>query len=373
MSARNIRIYPLFMEIKVKIGIIGIGRLGLCFALNLSNSGFNVIGYDIDKKYIDLLSSKNFNSTEPCVNELLYNCCIDFTTNISDVMESDIIFIFVNTPSNLDGSFDHSQVDSVLSGLNNYDRTIVICSTVMPGYCDYIKDKRIIYNPQFIAQGSIIQGQLYPDLVLIGVEEIGRDELVKEIYSVVCKNSPVVKVMDCLSAEVTKLALNCYITTKISFANSLGDICKNIGADCDAVLSAISSDTRIGSKCFSYGYGYGGPCFPRDNKAFIHFAKNHVIPYLSEATEKVNEDHLLQQLKLIEKNNLPSNVEIVGDHAIITGVCFKQESKILDESQQLRLAFELTKKYKVTIRDSDVVINELKEKYEDIFLYEAIL
>jgi len=356
----------------MKIGIIGVGRLGLCFALNLSNAGFSVVGHDIQQEYVDALSSKKFISTEPLVAEMLLTSSAQFTSDMDEVRRSDILFVFVNTPSNSDGSFSHNQVDSVLVGLRGYAGTITICSTVMPGYCDSLNDPRIVYSPQFIAQGSIIKDQLHPDLVLIGAEDFARAAEVESVYARVCKNYPAFKTMDRLSAEITKLALNCYITTKISFANNLGDICKTVGANCEAVLSAMSSDSRIGSKYFNYGYGYGGPCFPRDNKAFIHFARDYVRPHLSEATELVNEDHLLQQLKLIEKGILPSNVQIVGKSAIVTGVCFKLQSNILDESQQLRLAIALTKTHDVTIRDSETVIDAVQAKYLNLFSYEII-
>jgi UDPglucose 6-dehydrogenase len=356
----------------MKIGIIGVGKLGLCFALNLSRFGFDVIGYDIRENYIDSLLRKDFISIEPMVNDMLQSSSVCFTTNINKACQSDILFIFVNTPSNLDGSFNHSQINSVFDKIQSYSNTIVICSTVMPGYCNSLHDSRIVYSPQFVAQGSIIQNQISPDLVLIGATDNSRAEIVKNIYFDICNNYPNCRILDCLSAEIAKVALNCYVTMKISFANNLGDICKFAGANCDGVLSAISSDSRIGEKCFKYGYGYGGPCFPRDNKAFIHFANNYVQPYLSEAVDKINEDHLIRQLKLIEKGILPSNLNIAGEYATITGICFKSDSNILDESQQLRLAMALKKKYNVKIRDSKIVIDELNKNYGNIFMYEEI-
>jgi len=356
----------------MRIGVIGIGKLGLCLALTLERCGFDVVGYDIRQDHVDSLIEKKFNSVEPLVNDFLQSSSIKFTNNINIILTCDIVFIMTNTPSKSTGEFNHEQINSVLDDLKYFSNLIVICSTVMPGYCDSLNDTRIIYSPQFVAQGSIIENQKSPDIVLIGHKNKEGLETIKSIYRKLYTNTPVYKSMDWLSAEITKLALNCYITTKISFANMLGDICNVLGANSKEVLSAIGSDSRVGSKCFSYGYGYGGPCFPRDNKAFINFTKLHKIePFISKATESTNENHLLLQLELISNGIYPDNVEINGDSAIITGVCFKGGSEILDESQQLKLALKMIDCYKITIKESKCVVDELKSKYGDVFSYEV--
>jgi len=212
----------------MKIGVLGVGRLGLCFALNLNESGFDVIGYDKNNHYIDSLLNKTFFSFEPMVNEMLLNNSIKFTNNIKDVKTADVLFLFVDTPSKKNGNFDHSNIETVLSNLKNYKNTIVICSTVMPGFCDSLNDRRIVYNPQFISQGNIIQDQIHPDIILIGHKDKKRLRTLKKIYGKICKNFKNYKVMDHTSAEITKLSLNCYVTAKISFANSIGDLCKQV-------------------------------------------------------------------------------------------------------------------------------------------------
>lgn len=359
----------------MKIGVLGIGRLGLCFALNLSQH-FEVCGYDIREDYIKSLADWRawFDSPEPFVNEMLSSTSASFTSDIEEVKKSDVLFIMVNTPSQADGSFYHGNIDSILSNLKDFTGPIVISSTVMPGYCDSLNDSRIVYNPQFIAQGSIIMDQQRPDFILIGSENDAYTDVLQQIYTSLCGPSWTYKVMNRVSAEITKLAINCYTTAKISFANMIGDICNLSGANYENVLSAVGSDKRVGRHCFNYGYGFGGPCFPRDNRALASFIESKgVNASLCRATDEFNFDHIQQQLKLISMNVLPENVQMIDNEFIITGVSYKANSEILDESQQLKLAFALAKTHKVTIRESEYLVNQLKSEYGNFFNYEVIL
>lgn len=355
----------------MKIGVVGIGKLGLCLALNLSRSGFEVVGFDQRQEYIHCLASKNFTSMEPGVNELLATTDVIFTAEINEVRPTDLVMVVVDTPSNSDGSFCHRNLDAVLDALQGYQGYIVICSTVMPGYCDSLGNHRIVYNPQFVAQGNILHHQRHPDFILVGTESAEADQLLQGIHDRLCLNQPVRRTVPRMAAEISKLALNCYITTKISFANMVGDLCLHNGIQPEQVLQTISCDTRVGTKCFSHGYGYGGPCFPRDNKAFIHFAQQYIEPHISRATEATNEEHFRQQKQLMDKGILPANVTISGDKAIINGVCFNERSKMLVESQQLRMALDLATQYKVVVQEDLAVIEELKQRFGDLFIYEA--
>ena len=357
----------------MKISIIGIGQLGLSLALNLDSCGYKVVGYDINSNYINKLKNRKFNSSEPFIQELLKKHSVIFTDDVKIIDDTDLSFVMVNTPSLPNNNFDHSQIDIVLDKIKHYTGIIVICSTVMPFYCGTINNPNIVYNPQFVAQGSIINNQRNPDMILIGSENDEHVCVLKKIYKTLCEKEPNFRVMDTLSAEITKLALNCYITTKISFANMLGDVCKTVGAKCEDILSAIGSDSRVGSKNFSYGYGYGGPCFPRDNKAFTNFARqNGIEPFINIATEITNDAHLDQQIKLIEKGIVPDNIEFCNKRLVVNGVCYKQKTQILDESQQLKLAIRLSKEYQITIREKQKVVKQLIEKYGDTFEYEEL-
>jgi UDPglucose 6-dehydrogenase len=363
-----------------KIAIIGIGRLGLCLALNLERVGYEIIGIDVSQDYVGSLNQKTFSSPEPLVNEYLSNSRhFQTSTNLSEALKEDIhlLFLVLPTPSKLNGEFNHHSIDEVIEKLchlktvSNH-QTIVINSTCMPGYCDSIQAKlqsahfNLIYNPEFIAQGSIMRDQQQPDQVLIGEENTKAGDAVVEVYKKLCTNTPVFCRMSLISAEITKLATNCFLTTKIAFANAIGDIAKTAGAEPEKILQAIGSDSRIGSKYFHYGYGYGGPCFPRDNKAFSQFAKNNSYPaFVNEATDKSNEQHheflVMQYTSKFSKQ----------DEIIFDSVTYKKGTDILEESQQLKLALSLAELgYRVVIKESAVVIDKLKKSYPDLFQYQ---
>lgn len=364
-----------------KIAIIGIGRLGLCLALNLERVGYEVIGVDVDTDYVAAINNKTFQSPEPMVNGYL-SASEKFiaTTDIKKIAGSAIqlIFIVVPTPSLADGSFDHSYIDEAVnrlaaSGKSEVQRHLVINSTTIPGYCDALQDRvahlnyTVTYNPEFIAQGSIIKDQQQPDQVLIGEGSSAAGDLLQEVYSKLCHNAPVFCRMQRISAEITKLATNCFLTTKISFANAIGDLAVKAGAEPERILAAIGSDSRIGNKYFGYGFGYGGPCFPRDNKAFTTFAAGHSYHMLiSEATDKANEAHNDFLFGEWVKKHGP------GETITFDSVTYKKGTDIIEASQQLKLAVALAKAGRtVKIKDNAAVIKQLIDQYNNLFIYEV--
>jgi nucleotide sugar dehydrogenase len=362
------------------VSVIGIGKLGICFALNLEKCGYNVIGVDIDKNYVNLINEKKLKSYEPYVEEYLKSAKHFYaTTDLKKALASEVIFILVQTPSLPNGKYDQSYVEKIIDELISLNvkkptKHIVISCTVDPGFCDKVAKRleplnyTVTYNPEFIAQGSVIADQQNPDMILIGTNSKEAADILEEIYRKMCKNKPSFKRMDRLSAEITKIALNCFITTKISFANSIGDLCEKIGADADKVLDAIGSDSKIGNKCLKYGFGYGGPCLPRDNRAILAFASDNGIDLLiSKATDETNEAHLdFQYAQYVA--NYDKNHPIVFD-----GITYKKNTVILEESQPLKLAIKLAKNgYTVVVRDRQIVIEQMKKTYNDLFEYKII-
>jgi UDPglucose 6-dehydrogenase len=143
----------------------------------------------------------------------------------------------------------------------------------------------------------------------------------------------------------------------------VGDLATKIGANPDKVLHAVGSDSRINNKFFRYGFGWGGPCFPRDTRAYMRLAKNNDMPFdMCEASTNINDKHLHFQ---IEQFLNSGQSEYFTD-----SVTYKKGTVILEESQQLRFAYALAKSgIKVTIQESDKVIKILKESYGDVFNY----
>lgn len=360
-----------------KIAVIGIGRLGLCFALNLERIGYYVIGIDVNEEYINQLNDKAFTSFEPDLESYLKKATnFVASTDYSLLNDSDIEFVFcvVPTPSMENGCFSHQFIDEVAKEFQKLPKPIkkrhlIIASTTMPGYCDDLAKQlklhnySVNYNPEFIAQGTIIRDQQHPDQILIGEGDVDATLFLKDIYSKMCFSNPQIHVMSLKSAEITKLATNCFLTMKISFANSIGDLATSAGGEPDKILQAIGADSRIGAKYLKYGYGFGGPCFPRDNRALVAFASNsnQTIP-LSEATINVNESHLDFQFNELIKENLPEY--------IFDSLTYKKGTDILEESQQLKLALKLVNAGKKVIVENSEDVREIIEiQYPNYFTF----
>jgi nucleotide sugar dehydrogenase len=361
----------------MKIGIVGIGKLGLCFALNLEKSGFEIVGIDVSQEYVDSINNKTLISEEPLVEELLkkQNNFLA-TTKYEDLADIETVFILVATPSLPDGSYDHTQVEAAFENILALKKenaisvkNLVIGCTTMPGYCNSLQMKidklglemHIAYNPEFIAQGTVIRDQIYPDMILIGANDEKLTAEIVSVYEKLVMNSPKFALMSPLEAEITKIALNCFLTTKIAYANMVGDVAIASGADPKKILSAIGADSRIGEKYLKYGYGFGGPCFPRDNRAFaIHADSVGIDAKISKSTDESNRQHLKFQTE-----NL-----LCEDEFYFDSVTYKPESTLLVESQQLALAVNLADAgKKVHITERKYVIEQLKNMYGEKFIY----
>lgn len=361
-----------------KIGVIGLGRLGLCLALNLENVGYEVWGYDISKQRINDIKNKKVITTEPGVSLLLERQKnLHVTDYCRDVLhECDVIFVVIATPSGKDGKYNHDYINNFINsevipfGKVN-KKHLIINSTVMPGYSDYLHDYikdlgwHVSYNPEFIAQGSIIYDQQHPDMILIGARNEEAGNAIEDIYTKLCINKPVFCKMNALEAEITKIGLNCFLATKISYANMIGDICKKVGANEVKVLNAIGSDTRVGNKYLKWGYGYGGECIPRDHRALGIFAKeNGITDVISKATDMYNDLHLEYQLDQFLADHKKKTVFKLED-----GVAFKKGTDILTESQQLKFALRLIKEgYVVEIIDRKEVLEQVEKLYPNMFI-----
>ena len=337
----------------MKIGLIGAGRLGICLALLIEQEGYHVIASDVREDYINDLQNKKINSTEPQVQELLeHSINLQFTTdNRKVIRESDVIFTLVQTPSLEDGSYDVSAVWEVvedikkeMSGIANYPKSFVVGCTTNPGDCDQFKDALpesvdVYYNPEFIAQGSIVDDLRHADMVLLGGKGQHSGALEMMYYQI--QNGfkvANVNTMSAKAAELTKIAVNCYLTTKITYANQVGQVMIRDGMEDEVktVLKAIGGDSRIGTKYLNYGFGFGGPCFPRDNRAFAAYAsKAGVETPLGATTDKFNDEHT-EFLKEYFINKNKDNRAYVFHY-----LTYKDGVDILTESRPYDLALSL--------------------------------
>ena len=290
----------------MKIGLIGAGRLGLCLALLIENAGYKVLASDVREDYVQALNKGVLGTTEPQTHEYLWAAeNIEFTTDNDRVIrECDLIFTLVATPSLEDGSYDVNAVWKVVDDFKAASdvlagKSLVVGCTTNPGDCDLFQEQLapygvdVYYNPEFIAQGSIIKDLQNADMVLVGGNGHHVPDI-EEIYKKIQVNEPSIHFMSTRAAELTKIAVNCYLTTKISYANQVGQVMIKDGMEdeVDTVLKAIGSDTRVGTKYLGFGFGFGGPCFPRDNRAFSAYAQQvGVQNSIGETTDNFNDEH----------------------------------------------------------------------------------
>ena len=382
MPIANLDALDNFVESKPTIGVIGAGRLGICFALLADRAGYKVIVSDVRGSYVKSLQEKKISTNEPLVEDLLKASNIKATTSNEEVIkEADIIYTFVATPSTKDGDYDVSAVDQVISDIGRTGwattgpngstlcgKRFVVGCTTNPGDCERWAKKladtdiKLYYNPEFIAQGAIINGLLKADMVLVGGE---YDQEIVNLYYAIQGPAmePNIHFMSLTAAEMTKLAVNCYLTMKISYANQIGEVMTKFGLDdeIDTVLGAIGADSRVGSKFLGYGFGFGGPCLPRDNRAFAHAAervglKNN-IGLTIDAFNDEHSDFLADTL--CQKNRNKKRPFYFPN-----GVTYKKGTDILEESQQYKLFKELLNRgYKVVAKELPDVVERV---YNDL-------
>ena len=371
----------------MKTSIIGLGKLGLSFALFLASKNQQVLCYDKNKKVIDYLENKISPHIEPLTSEYLkkYNKNIILENNFDNLIKyTEITHLVLPTPSLKNNSFSNkylieclNQISKSLLKYKNKSHIINITSTVMPGSCEsifrkfleskglkYEKDFIITYNPHFIAQGTTIYNLENPDFILIGSDSKKGKKLVS-FYKKIYKNNVKISFLNTKEAEITKISINSYITTKITFSNFISEVCeKTKNVDASLVLKAIGSDHRIGNSYLGVGTKYSGPCFPRDNKALDFFVKDKIKNSLPRFIDKINDrqtDRIARMIKkIISKESL--NRFSIG----IFGLTYKEKTSIIKDSQSYDLVKNLRKKYKVKINTYENNIepsNQFLKKY----------
>jgi UDPglucose 6-dehydrogenase len=356
------------------ISVIGLGKLGSPLAAVLASKSFEVFGVDRNPKFVAALQAGQSPVPEPGLQELLARARtpISATTDIgAATLRSDVTFVVVPTPTGPDGTFSNAHVIPAVRDIGTALRRkdsyhlVVIASTVMPGSSDgpirealeAASGRRVgehvglCYSPEFIALGSVIRDLLNPDFVLIGQSDARAGDVLESIYRATCDNRPPVQRMNFINAELTKIALNAFVTAKISFSNMLSEICDHLpGADAQVVTSALARDSRIGGKYLSPALGFGGPCFPRDNVALASLARRFGAQAdIPEATDNINRRQLGRMIDLV-RGIMPRGT--VG----ILGLSYKPNTAVVEESQGVAIASLLADAgYQVLVSDPEAL------------------
>lgn len=372
----------------MKVSVIGLGKIGSCLSYFLASYGFKVYGYDINSKIVDSLNKlRNPFGIEPQLSNYInkYNSNVVILDNLEKTINnSDISFVIVPTPSNKNGDFSNKYIlqyikklAPILKRKNKY-HLVNITSTVMPGSCDNIFKKYLLtknlkedlnfgisYNPHFIALGNVINNLENPDFVLMGSSSKKSYDTLKKIYSRIYPLKKIKK-LNLLEAEVTKIAINSYVTMKISFSNIISQIADNANSfNSTEVLNSIGLDKRIGNAYLKVGSAFSGPCFPRDNKAFINYLKKSNINFgLQNSTVKINLEQTSRYIRIL--NNF-KNIYKKNPKVGILGISYKSDSDLFIDSQSCEFVnFLLSEKYSVYYYDEYCNSNLVKKYFKKI-------
>jgi UDPglucose 6-dehydrogenase len=341
----------------MKLSIIGLGKLGAPMSAVMAHKGHTVIGVDINPRHVKAIQEGRAPVNEPQLAEMIAANRERLTATESfeeAILATDVTFIIVPTPSRSDGRFSMEFVLQAAQKIGAALRKkrawhlVVLSSTVMPGsvggellpaLCRYSakqcpEDFGLCYNPEFIALGSVVRDMLRPDMILIGESDARSGAILEKLYSGVCESNPRIQRMNYVNAELTKLSVNTFVATKISYANMLAQICETLPeADADVVTAALGCDTRIGAKYLKGALGYGGPCFPRDNVALSALARENGVPaLLAEATDGLNRRQVPRLTKLV-LSHLPED-----GTAGVLGLSYKPNTEVIEESQGIAIA-----------------------------------
>lgn len=318
----------------MKIAIIGTGFVGVTSSVVYASFGNQVTGLDIDEKKVASLNQGKVPFYEPKLAEMLASGLesgnLTFTTNYQKaIVDAQVIIVAVGTPSRDDGSIDLSYVEASVAAAAPYladGAILAIKSTVLPGTLAKVKqivtaktDHQVYYAslPEFLKEGTAVDDTLYPDRVVIGVEDDNAFEILKHLHEPL--KAPILHVRP-ESAQLIKYASNNYLALRIVYANVLAEICEHTQADIDEVIAGMGYEKRIGSHYWYPGVGYGGSCFPKDVKALAHFVSELELGRNLFATmNELNEGRPTEVI-----NHLIQNAgDLNGKTVAVLGLSFK--------------------------------------------------
>lgn len=357
----------------MKIGFVGLGKLGLPVALAVESKGHQVKGFDINPKIKEFVQSRKVPYKEQGIEELLSKTNLEVTSLEGVIDHSEILFVAVQTPHDpkFEGitrltderkDFDYSYLVNAVRDISNIldkkniDKIVIIISTVLPQTIEekvkhgMSKHVKLCYNPFFIAMGTTVPDFLHPEFILFGVDDKEALEKAKQFYKTITA-APVYET-SIKNAELIKVAYNTFIGMKIVFANTIMEICDKTGADADQVVNGLAlANRRLISSSYLYGgMGDGGGCHPRDNIALSWLSKKLDLQYdIFESLMLARERQTEYLASIIKKFDLPR---------VILGKAYKPETNLTVGSPSILLKNILDEqKINVKIYDPHVDLN----------------
>lgn len=321
----------------MRVGVVGLGYVGLITALVLAEKEHVVVGVDVDQGKVEELRCNRSPFYEPGVEDLLAKNRVTYTTDYSALGEVDLAFIAVSTPT-VGGKIYLDHVFSAAKSLGEVLRreaVVVVKSTVVPGTARKVGEvsgRRVVSNPEFLREGNAINDTLHPDRVVVGSSDREAGDRVERLWEFT--GSPVVRT-SLEEAELVKYASNSFLAVKVSFINEMANLCEAL-PDCDVevVARVMGMDRRIAPYFLKAGLGFGGSCFPKDTLAISNFARERGEDLrLVEAAIQVNQ---LRPTRAVESLREMMG-GLTGRRICILGVAFKPETDDTRESVALRV------------------------------------
>jgi len=335
----------------MNISVIGAGYVGLIITAGLSEKGHNVTCVDIQKERVELINLGKTPLFEEGLEEILKKNAgknLRATTDLEDILNTDVTFICVQTPADFDGTVDLRYIKKAVSDMGKILRKkdsyqlVIVKSTVPPGTTEEIliplleknsgkiagRDFGVVMSPEFLREGMAMRDFLNPDRIIIGAYDKRAVKIVKEVYKANC---PVFETTP-RTAEMIKYASNIFLATKISFINDIGNICKKLDIDVYEVAEGLSLDHRISPHFLRAGLGWGGSCFPKDIRGLVHKSRElGYEPKLVGGVIQINEEQPKIMVRL-GKNKLGS---LENKKAAVLGLAFKGNTDDVRDSQAL--------------------------------------
>jgi UDPglucose 6-dehydrogenase len=350
----------------VRISVIGCGYLGAVHAACMADLGHEVVGIDVDPNKVEKLAAGVPSFFEPGLEPLLRkgveSGALTFTTDKAAIGEARVHFIAVGTPQRggsyaADLSYVWSALDEVLEHARPHaDGPLVIVgkSTVPVGTAQAIADRVaasnldavVVWNPEFLREGFAVQDTLSPDRVVYGLPEDHSTgdtglHVLDEVYAPLLERGTPRLLVNYPTAELVKVAANSFLATKISFINSMAELCDAAGADVTRLAEAIGHDDRIGSKFLQAGIGFGGGCLPKDIRAFMARAGELGVDQSLTFLREVDSINMRRRDHAVELASAMAGGRLVGVKVAVLGLTFKPDSDDVRDSPALDIAGRL--------------------------------
>ena len=390
----------------MRVLIIGTGYVGLNTGVMLAYLGNDVTCIDLNQEKVDRLNSGRVTIYEPHLDDIFAEVHkkMRFVSSYAeaDIPNQDVIFIAVNTPSLSDGNADLSFVrlaaESIAEHLGEKFVVVVNKSTVPIGSGNWVEAIirehyyevhntkpnglfNVVSSPEFLAQGSALQGSFYPDRIIIGSEHEPSVERLKELFGPLMRQdfeAPVglprpagltevpMLVCDLISAEMVKYAANSFLALKISFINEIAHLAQKVGADVTAIAKGIGLDKRIGNRFLNAGIGWGGSCFGKDTAALVATARDYNLDMpIIRAARDVNYaqrtwvvDRLQEELKILK-----------GKHIALLGFSFKPNTDDLRDAPSLDISKLLVQRGAIVRAHDPVALDNARSQYPNIGVF----